>query len=83
MIIQHVQPKLSELLPFVVLYRLYGLDPLNAYSYEIKSKALITYMYHTSIHFGIGAPVAQWVKRWPTYLADRVRSSLEVKSSQP
>ena len=28
-----------------------------------------------------GAPVAQWVKRWPTDLADRVRSSLEVKSS--
>ena len=23
-----------------------------------------------------GAPVAQWVKRWPTNLADRVRSSL-------
>ena len=30
----------------------------------------------------LGAPVAQWVKRWPTDLADRVRSSLEVKSSQ-
>ena len=30
-----------------------------------------------------GAPVAQWVKRWPIDLADRVRSSLEVKSSQP
>ena len=30
-----------------------------------------------------GAPVAQLVKRWPTDLADRVRSSLEVKSSQP
>ena len=30
-----------------------------------------------------GAPVAQWVKRWPTDLADRVRSSLKVKSSQP
>ena len=27
-----------------------------------------------------GAPVAQWVKRWPT---DLVRSSVEVKSSQP
>ena len=23
-----------------------------------------------------GAPVAQWVKRWPTDLADRVRASL-------
>ena len=30
-----------------------------------------------------GAPAAQWVKRWPTDLADRVQSSLEVKSSQP
>ena len=30
-----------------------------------------------------GAPVAQWVKRWPPDLVDRVRSSLEVKSSQP
>ena len=30
-----------------------------------------------------GAPVSQWIKRWPTDLADRVRSSLEVKSSQP
>ena len=29
------------------------------------------------------APVAQWVKRWPTDLADRVRFSLEMKSSQP
>ena len=30
-----------------------------------------------------GAPVTQWVKRRPTDLADRVRSSLEMKSSQP
>ena len=30
-----------------------------------------------------GAAVAQWVKRWPTDLADRVRSSLEAKSSLP
>ena len=30
-----------------------------------------------------GAPVTQWVKRWPTDLADRVRSSIEMKSSQP
>ena len=29
-----------------------------------------------------GAPVALWVKRWPSDLADRLRSSLEVKSSQ-
>ena len=35
------------------------------------------------IRLGQGAPVAQWVKRWPTDLADRVRSSHEVKSSQP
>ena len=30
-----------------------------------------------------GAPVAQWVKRWPTDLADRVPSPLEADSSQP
>ena len=30
-----------------------------------------------------GAPVAQWVKRWPIDLADRVRSPLEATSSQP
>ena len=30
-----------------------------------------------------GAPVTQCVKRWPTDLADRVRSSLAVISSQP
>ena len=32
-----------------------------------------------------GAPVhvARWVKRWPIHPADRVRSPLEVKSSQP
>ena len=29
-----------------------------------------------------GVPVAQWVKRWPTDPAGRVRSSLEMKSSQ-
>ena len=29
------------------------------------------------------APVAQWVKRWPTDLAYRVRSPLEAKSSHP
>ena len=29
-----------------------------------------------------GAPVAQWVKRWPTDLADRVRFPLDAKSSQ-
>ena len=31
----------------------------------------------------LGALVAQWVKRWPTDLADRVQSLLEVKSSHP
>ena len=30
-----------------------------------------------------GALVAQWVKRWPTDPADRVRCTLEVKSPQP
>ena len=43
---------------------------LNTYTFECRP-------IHT------GAPVAQWVKRWPTDLADRVRSSLEVKSSRP
>ena len=28
-----------------------------------------------------GSPVAQWVKRWPTDLADRIRSSLEIFST--
>ena len=27
--------------------------------------------------------LAQWIKRWPTDLADQVRSPLEAKSSQP
>ena len=30
-----------------------------------------------------GAPVALWVKRWPTDLAGRVRCPLDAKSSQP
>ena len=34
-------------------------------------------------HTLVGTPVAQRVKRRPTDLAGRVRSSLEVKSSQP
>ena len=29
------------------------------------------------------SPVAHWVKRWPTDLADRDRSPLEAKTSQP
>ena len=44
---------------------------------------MITFILVYVAVFGLGAPVAQWVKRWPTDLADRVRSSLEVKSSQP
>ena len=36
-----------------------------------------------SDQYNTGAPVAQWVKRWPTDQADRVRSPLEAKSSQP
>ena len=35
-----------------------------------------------NFHSG-GSPVTQWVKRWPTDLADRVRVPLEVKFSQP
>ena len=31
----------------------------------------------------VGDPVARWIKRWPTYLADRVRSPLEAKYSLP
>ena len=31
----------------------------------------------------LGAPVAQWVNRWPTDLADQVRVPLEAKSCQP
>ena len=34
-------------------------------------------------YFILGAPVAQWIKRWPTDLADRVWSPLEAKSFQP
>ena len=30
-----------------------------------------------------GTPVAQWVKRRPTGLAERIRVPLEAKSSQP
>ena len=30
-----------------------------------------------------GALVAQWVKPWPTDLADRVQTPLKAKSSQP
>ena len=45
------------------------------------------YKFHTNNNLSKpiedGAPVAQWVKRWPTDLADRVRSSFEVKSSHP
>ena len=39
---------------------------------------------HLFVRFAkiVGAPVAQWVKRWPTELASRVRSPLEAKSSQ-
>ena len=44
----------------------------------------LCYYHHISLFSGCrGAPVAQLVKRWPTDLADRVRSSLEVTSSQP
>ena len=49
--------------------------------HDTMSLTEITYLIY--FHFVFGAPEAQWVKRWPTDLADRVRSSLEVKSSQP
>ena len=35
----------------------------------------------TGIPECLGALVAQWVKRWPTDLADRARSLLKAKSS--
>ena len=31
----------------------------------------------------LGVPEAQWVKRWPTDLAEQVQFPLEAKSSQP
>ena len=37
----------------------------------------------SGILFVIGAPVAQWVKRWSTDLAVPIRAPLEAKSSQP
>ena len=37
----------------------------------------------TSFSTVFGAPLAQWLKRRPADPADRVRSSLEVKFSQP
>ena len=40
-------------------------------------------LYYRSFSDYPGAPVPQWVKRWPTDLADRVGSSLQVKFSQP
>ena len=39
----------------------------------------VYFSYHVLSSLERGAPVAQWVKRWPTDLADGVRSSLEVK----
>ena len=46
-------------------------------------KSCISLSLSLSLSLNLGAPVAQWVKRWPTDLADRVRSPLEAKSSQP
>ena len=44
---------------------------------------IVHYGFPARTHSDQGAPVAQWVKRWPTDLADRVRSPLEAKSSLP
>ena len=46
-----------------------------------KSLDHVLYLYQ--VLWKYGALVAKWVKRWPTDLADRLRFSLEVKSSQP
>ena len=35
------------------------------------------------LSYRLGAPVAKWVKHWPTDLADRVRPPLDAKSTQP
>ena len=54
---------------------------MNSKGYYKSSKKLgylQCLLYHSE-----GATVAQWVKRGPTDLADRVRSPLEAKSSQP
>ena len=40
------------------------------------------YLFDAYSYGDVGAPVAQWAKCWPADLADRVRSSLKVKSSQ-
>ena len=55
-------------------------DFLKPYSF---SNNLIPDVEPTHLKLFIGAQVAQRVKRWPTDLADRVRSPLEAKSSQP
>ena len=55
----------------------------NQIGYSDNHTMNISYMSSSLFSAALGAPVAQWVKRWPTDLADRVRSSLEVKSSQP
>ena len=56
-------------------------ESLTKYINEVDSdvRPLLT----SSFTDNPGAPGAQWVKRWPTDLANRVRSSLAVKSSQP
>ena len=43
----------------------------------------LCYYHHISLFSGCRGVSAQLVKRWPTDLVDRGRSSLEVKSSQP
>ena len=45
--------------------------------YEVLIKCFIG-----NLSYG-GAPVVQWVKRWPTDLADRLRPPFEAKFSQP
>ena len=39
-------------------------------------------LFATLVYGSGGDPIAQWVKRWPTGLADQVRSPLEEKSPQ-
>ena len=48
--------------------------------YSEKKKKFPSYLPY--FFQAVGAPVAQWVERWPTDPAVRVRSQLEAKSSQ-
>ena len=61
---------------FVIANRLGDLSlPRNSKVMLIDRSDMTTAVYRR------GAPIAEWVKRWPTDLADQVRSPLKAKSS--